>query len=98
MSTRLKSLMKAVRDLSPGEQLELIRAVTQLLDLACHRDSFAEDFWALKSLDEIEQHQSAAIVSNVADLAADFWPEDESADGLIDYIYLQRREDRLEDS
>ena len=94
MSARVKSLIKSVRELSPGEQLELIRAVTQLLDLSRKHDLSGEDLRECKSLDEIEQSQPAAVVSSIEDLAVDFWPADEPVDGLIDYIYRQRQEDR----
>ena len=35
-------------------------------------------------------------ILDIADLKAGFWPEDESADDLISYIYGQRREDQRE--
>ena len=97
MTTRMNSLIEAVRDLSPSEQLQLIRAVTELLDISCYQDQFG-DFLKPKSIEEIVSARSATIVSNLADLAGDFWPEDESSDALIDYIYKQRQEDRLRDS
>jgi len=97
MSARLNSLIKAVRDLSPSEQLQLIRAVTEILDTSCYQDQFG-DFLKPKSIEEIAAAHSAPSVSNLADLAGDFWPEDESSDALIHYIYKQRREDRLRDA
>lgn len=38
-----------------------------------------------------------APVTDIDELGGDFWPEDESVDDFIDYIYGQRREDRLKD-
>lgn len=97
MSTRLNSLIKAVRDLSPSEQLQLIRAVTEVLDISCRQDQFS-DFLKPKSIDEIIEARKIPPVSDLADLAGDFWPQDESSDALIDYIYKQRQEDALRDS
>jgi hypothetical protein len=36
-------------------------------------------------------------VTSIDELAGDFWPEDESVDDFIDYIYGQRRENQLKD-
>ncbi|MGC8493406.1 MAG: hypothetical protein ACP5SH_16885 [Syntrophobacteraceae bacterium] len=97
MSTRLNSLIKAVRDLSTSEQLQLIRAVTELLDVSCGQEQFA-DFLTPKSIDEITQASRIPPVSDLSEFAGDFWPEDESSDAFIDYIYKQRQEDRLRNS
>jgi hypothetical protein len=96
MSTRLKSLIKAVRGLSPTEQLELIRAVTQFLDTSCRREPLS-DFLMPKSIEESAGIHEKPAVSDLADLMGDFWPKDESSDALIDYVYTQRQEDRLSD-
>jgi hypothetical protein len=74
------------------EQLELIRVISQSLQ---HNHLSPPDFWQPKTLEEIIQAQQTKPVSNIADLGADFWPQDESADDIIEYIYQQRREDRL---
>lgn len=97
MSTRLNSLIRAVRDLSTSEQLQLIRAVTELLDISCGQDQSA-DLLKPKSIDEITQARGTPPVSDLSELAGDFWPEDESSDAFIDYIYKQRQEDRLRNS
>jgi hypothetical protein len=39
----------------------------------------------------------AAPVTDLAELAADFWPEDETADDINDYIARQRADDRMSD-
>lgn len=49
-----------------------------------------------KNTDRLLQDASVSPVSDLSDLAADFWPEDESADDFIDYIYRQRKEDAKE--
>lgn len=54
------------------------------------------NFWENKSLDEILQASPVPPVSDISDLAPDFWPEDESADDIIDYVYQQRKEDMTE--
>jgi hypothetical protein len=96
MSTKMKSLIKAVRGLSPTEQLELIRAVTQFLDTSCRQEPLG-DFWKPKSIEEIADIQEKPAVSDLTKLAGDFWPKDESSDAFIDFVYTQRQEDRLSD-
>ncbi|MDR3553814.1 MAG: hypothetical protein P4L55_03580 [Syntrophobacteraceae bacterium] len=97
MSKRLDSLIRAVRDLSTSEQLQLIRAVTELLDISCDQDQSA-GFLKPKSIEEIIEARGIPPVSDLSELAGDFWPEDESSDVFIDYIYKQRQEDRLRNS
>lgn len=53
------------------------------------------DFWEPKTLEQHIQAQLTRPVTDIADLVADFWPEEESADDFIAYIYQQRREDCL---
>ncbi|MDM8522082.1 hypothetical protein QUF80_01820 [Desulfococcaceae bacterium HSG8] len=56
-------------------------------------DEPGTDFWENKSLDEMLRTSPVPPVSDISDLASDFWPEDGSADDFIDYIYQQRKED-----
>ncbi|MGC8494252.1 MAG: hypothetical protein ACP5SH_21210 [Syntrophobacteraceae bacterium] len=64
----------------------LIRVVTELPDISCGQDQFA-DFLTPKSIDEITQARGMPPVSDLSELAGDFWPENESSDAFIDYIY-----------
>lgn len=40
------------------------------------------------------EEQQVKPIRDITELVADFWPEDESADDLVTYIYEQRLEDR----
>jgi len=97
MSTRprLQELIEAAQELSPLEQLDLISALSQALHRNYLQTLSAEDFWRPKTLEQHIQAQQPQPVADIAGLRADFWPEDESADDLIAYIYEQRREDQL---
>ena len=48
-------------------------------------------------MEDLVRAQNKQPVTNIADLAADFWPEQETADDIIEYLYQQRQEDRLKD-
>ena len=50
---------------------------------------------ASQRLAQLAEAQGVPVVKDVADLAVDFWPEDESADSINSYIYRQRYDDRM---
>ena len=99
MSTRprLQTIIEAAQSLSPLEQLDLIGALSQALHRNYLQTLPAEDFWKSKTLEQHLQAQPTRPVVDMAGLQADFWPEDESSDDLIRYIYEQRREDQQKD-
>ena len=91
---RLQAVIEAVQGLSPLEQLDLIQALSKSVQASYLGVSSTEDFWKPKTLEEHIRAQQPRPVIDIADLVADFWPEDESADDLVSYIYGQRLEDR----
>ena len=96
MSTRphLQTLIEAAQELSPLEQLDLISALSQALHHSYLLTLSAGEFWKPKTLEQHIEAQQTQPVADIAGLRADFWPEDESADDLMAYIYGQRREDQ----
>jgi hypothetical protein len=96
MSTKLhlQTLIEAAQELSPLEQLDLIRALSHALQRSYLHTLSGDEFWKPKTLAEHIETQQVHSVADIASLRADFWPEDESADALITYIYDQRNEDR----
>jgi hypothetical protein len=86
MTTSVERVFQTVQHLSPAEQLELIQAISQSL-----RRQYQQT-----EIDAIPKTvKRTAPVTDLAQLAADFWPEDESADDINAYIAQQRRDDRL---
>ena len=98
MITKLQTLIEAAQELSPLEQLNLISAISQSLYRSYRQMQPELDFWQPQTLEQLAEAQQTQPIVDIACLAAGFWPEDESADDLIDYIYRQRREDRLRDN
>ena len=86
MTAKLRSLVEESSEMSPQERLELVREVLSSLPVADRPN------------DGSPRRPTARVapVGNVAELAVDFWPAEESADEVVDYIYRQRREDRME--
>lgn len=88
MTASVERVFQAVQHLSPAEQLELIQAISQSL-----RRQYQQT-----EADAIPQFvKRTAPTTDLEQLVADFWPEDESADDINAYIAQQRREDRMRD-
>jgi hypothetical protein len=98
VTTKLQTLIKAVQELSPLEQLNLISAVSQSLYYSYQQMPPQMDFWKPPTLEQLIQAQQTQPITDIASLRGAFWPEDETADDLIEYIYQQRHEDRLGDN
>ena len=94
MGMRLQDLIDAAQKLSPRERVDLISAVSRSLQHVYAEEESA-DFWEPKSLEHHIQLQRTSVVADIADLRADFWPEEDTPDDLIAYVYDQRAEDRL---
>ena len=97
MSPQLNSLIKKARELSLREQIVLIATISNSLHNNFTLISTAQDFWNPKSIEQLIDNEKIQAVNNLSDLAADFWPEEESIDEFVEYIYGQRREDRLKE-
>lgn len=94
MTTKLKALIHEVQALSPPEQWELIHVIFFSLSRKQEKKLAQDDFWNPMTLEQIVQAQQTPIIENIDELAVDFWPEDESVDDFIQYIYEQHHEDR----
>lgn len=88
MTASVERVFQAVQNLSPAEQLELIQVISQSLR---HHYEQTEADTIPPSV------KRTGPISDLAQLAADFWPEDESADDINAYIAQQRHEDRMRD-
>ncbi|MBN2001384.1 hypothetical protein JW935_27815 [candidate division KSB1 bacterium] len=93
MSAKLKTLINAAQKLSPRERIDLISAVSLTL-----QHTFADQeeaaFWESKTPKEHIQLQNVSAVVDIAELRADFWPQEEKTDDLIAYLSNQRAVDR----
>ncbi len=85
--TPIEAVREAAQRLPPGEQLQLIQELLRGL-----QQNYKQQEPAIPS-----GVRRAAPITKLADLAADFWPEDETADAINAYIAQQRAADRLSD-
>lgn len=99
MSTkpRVQAIIEAAELLTPLEQLDLIGALSQALHRSYLPNPLAEDFWKPRTLEQHLQTQPTRPIVDIKALRASFWPEDESTDDLLRYIYEQRHPDRQQD-
>lgn len=91
----IQAVVAAAQQLSPTEQFELIQVLTRRL-----QQRFLGSGSSSRSPQSIsfpEYIRRTPPVTSIAELAADFWPEDESADDINDYITQQRKSDRDQD-
>ena len=96
-TTTVQAVVAAAQQLSPTEQLEVIQALTRVLQQrypnATARPTISDESIIVLP----ETVRRAPLVTNLRSLAADFWPEDETADDVNNYLAQQRAADRLRD-
>lgn len=97
MTPQMKSILKETRNLTQDELMELMKEISGLLESKHPGLSGDNDFWHPKTLDQVIKEQNVQIVEDLSDFAADFWPEEESADDFLQYIDQQHQEDVLSD-
>ena len=98
MTLQLQAVLVAARALSPRDKLELLEAISHDLQQSYAFVDQGATFWSPRSIDEIVQAQAAPVITDIQALAVDFWPEDESADDVNQFIAEQRRADRTRDA
>lgn len=60
------------------------------------RSAQSQAFWNPPTLEEMLKSKADRLIHGIDQVKSDFWPEEESADDINDYIYGERRKDRLE--
>jgi hypothetical protein len=85
--TTIEEVRAAARKLPPSEQFQLIQELLRGLER-----NYPQPGDAIPA-----NVRRAAPISDLAELAADFWPEDETADDINTFVDRQRAADRLSD-
>lgn len=96
MASDIEDILAAVRSLPSQEQQEVLRRLTESLvpdEQALDRAN--ENFWKSPSIDELIREQHIAPVYDLRSLAFSDWPEDESVDEFLTFVYGQRRAERM---
>ncbi len=82
----LERAIEAAQRLSPREKYQLIETVARSLSQTDTLETNSAAFLRGHTLDELIAAQQPPVVTDLDALAVDFWPEDESADDINDYI------------
>ncbi|HEX5081150.1 MAG TPA: hypothetical protein VFY40_03830 [Blastocatellia bacterium] len=90
MNENLQNVVNAAVKLSPGERLELIEAVSRSLQLTWLQLEGLNGEQALTIPNYVRR---TSPVTSLKRLEVDFWPDDETADDINDFIRRQRQED-----
>lgn len=90
-TVQLQQAIEAAQRLSPREKYQLIEIVARSLTLVDALETGTATFLRGRTLDELIVEQQPPVITDIGALAADFWPEDESADDINAYIEAQRR-------
>lgn len=93
MNTTIEAVLVAAQQLSPEEQLEVIEVLSG--SLRRHYQLPLDDHATITSEENLipASVRRTPPVTNLEDLAVDFWPEDETADDINAFVARLRAED-----
>ncbi|MEO1400711.1 MAG: hypothetical protein AAFV72_05575 [Cyanobacteria bacterium J06635_1] len=95
MTPQLEAAIAAIQPLSPTERQQLLQILTQC-DSASNSQpglkALSTQFWQGLSLQQLRATQTPTIVHSLKDLAADFWPEEDSIEDFLTFLREQRQE------
>ena len=72
-----------------------MNAIYELLQNSREKILTNNNFWSLKTLDELLHEQHVNPVQTISDLFSDFWHEEETVDEFNNFIYQQRQNERI---
>jgi hypothetical protein len=95
MTPNLEAAIAAIQPLSPTERQQLLQILTQD-ELAKNSPTelqvLSEQFWQGVSLQQLRMTQTPVTVHHLKDLAADFWPKEDSIEEFLAFLRQQRQE------
>jgi hypothetical protein len=93
MSPQLEAAIAAIRPLSIAERQQLLQILTQNNSApTAELKTLSDEFWQGTPLNQLLATQRPTIVHNIKELAADFWPEEESIEDFLTFLRQQRQE------
>ncbi|MEH2384481.1 MAG: hypothetical protein V7K14_01530 [Nostoc sp.] len=95
MTPQLEAAIAAIQLLSSTERLQLLQILTQI-DSASNSQTdlktLSTEFWHGSTLKQLLATQTPTTVYNLKDLAANFWPEEDSIEDFLTFLRQQRQE------
>lgn len=94
MTLYLEAAIAAIQPLSPTERYQLLQILIQS-DLSSNSQTelrtLSTQFWKGTTLKQLLATQTPTTVYDLKDLAADFWPEEDSIDDFLTFLRQQRQ-------
>jgi hypothetical protein len=95
MTPQLEAAIAAIQPLSSTERQQLLQILIQS-DLPSNSQAelrtLSTQFWQGTTLKQLLASQHPITVNNLKDLAADFWPEEDSIEEFLTFLRQQRQE------
>ena len=93
MTPELKAAIAAIQPLSPTERQQLLQILTHsTLSTNLHLQTLSNQFWQGSEIEQMLATQTPKTVHDMKDLAADFWPEEDSIEEFLTFLQQQRQE------
>ena len=96
MTDSAREVLEAARALSPEEQVAVLTALERSIAQApssLHQklERLSSRFWRRPSIEELAREQHIEPVTDLDTLQSGAWPEDESLDDFLSFLYQERR-------
>jgi hypothetical protein len=92
MTPQLEAAIAAIQPLSPTERQQLLQILIQADSSSTQTDlkMLSEQFSQGVTLQQLLTTQTPTTVDNIKDLAADFWPQEDSIEDFLSFLRQQR--------
>jgi len=94
MTPQLRAAIAAIQPLSSTERQQLLQILTQsdsASDSQADLKTLSAQFWQGISLQQLCATQTPTTVHSLKDLAADFWPAEDSIEDFLTFLREQRQ-------
>lgn len=95
MTPQLEAAIAAIQPLSPTERQQLLQILTQKESTSNSQPNLkalSTQFWQGIPLQQLHATQAPTTVRSLKDLAADFWPTEDSIEDFLTFQQEQRQE------
>ncbi len=92
MTPQFEAALAAIQLLDATERQQLLKILNSQPNFPTDLKTLGTQFWHSTTLKELLATQSPTTVDNLKDLAADFWPEEDSIEDFLTFLCLSRQE------
>ena len=95
MTQQLQQAIYLAQSLSSIEQLELLKAVSNIVQQADLLGMQNQDFWRNRSIQDLVEEQQPPTITDLSLLRIDFWASEEPIDEFLLFLRQQRQPEQL---